>query len=264
MAIERLRVAEEFWRESGYSHVQRYLFARERVNGRVLDVACGVGYGSYVLAMGGGFVQGVDVAEEAIAVARAQHQRENVAYHLGTLETLPPSDVPFDAAVSLETIEHVPDPRGFLSELSRRLKTGGLLVVSAPNVLQHTRGNPPVPNPFHLHEPAYAELHDWLARDFEVVEEWEQTRLVAPQHDQLDSLARCGAELARLKCIRLLARCEFALRRVLGKTLPPANPPVRHTDALVAETAIIPLLPARRDVAHTFVFVARKRTVNRE
>jgi 2-polyprenyl-3-methyl-5-hydroxy-6-metoxy-1,4-benzoquinol methylase len=103
MAIERLQVLNSCFRESGVSHLQRYLFAQPRVRGRVLDVACGVGFGSYVLAGTVQEVVGVDVSAEAIEEARAQHTRPNVTYHLGTLDTLPRGE-PFDAAVSLETI----------------------------------------------------------------------------------------------------------------------------------------------------------------
>ncbi|MBI4623786.1 MAG: class I SAM-dependent methyltransferase [Verrucomicrobia bacterium] len=260
MAIERLSVARQYWRESGFSHLQRYLFARERVSGRVLDVACGVGYGSYILGAGDNTVVGVDVSAEAIAEARGQHSRPNVSFHLGPLDSLPVAAPLFDAAVSLETIEHVPDPRALLRDLSVRLKPGGVLVISAPNVFQHTRGNPPVPNAYHLHEPTYAELNEWLAECFIVVEEWEQTRLLAPRHDEIETLARAGATIGQFKCIRLLVGLESALRRFLAKSLPPVAPVVNQTDALVAETALIPLLPARRDAAHTFVFVARKRS----
>lgn len=260
MAIERLCVAKQFWRESGYSHLQRYLFALERVRGRVLDVACGVGYGSFLLGAGTNVVQGVDLSAEAIAEARAEHTRPNVAFHLGALDTLPTDTPLFDAAVSLETIEHVPDPRAFLDEVRRRLKPGGLLVVSAPNILQHTRAVPPVPNVFHVSEPTYDDLQAWLAKDFRILEEWEQTRLVGPRHDELNALARSGAALGQLKVVRWMAAIEVGLRRLLGKDLPPVAPSVTHTDALVAETAIIPLLPARRQIAHTFVFVAQRKS----
>ena len=258
MAIERLGVGQTYWRESGYSHLQRYLFARERAHGRVLDVACGVGYGSYILGTSAEAVVGVDVAPAAVAEARAQHTRPNVSFHLGPLESLPADTPPFAAAVSLETIEHVPDPRGFLGELHRRLQAGGLLVLSAPNVFQHTRGTPPVPNPFHLHEPTYDELKGWLAGLFAVTEEWEQTRLVGPHHDFLETLARAGATTGQQGFARLLGHLERGVRRLLGRDLPPVAPPLTQTDALVAETAIIPMLPARRAVAHTFIFVARK------
>lgn len=260
MAIERLSVAKQFWRESGYSHLQRYLFALERVRGRVLDVACGVGYGSYLLGVGTNVVQGVDLSAEAIAEARAEHIRPNVSFHLGALDSLPADTPLFDAAVSLETIEHIPDPTIFLAEVRRRLKPGGLLVVSAPNILQHTRAVPPVPNAFHLSEPTYADLHTWLNKDFCVLEEWEQTRLVGPHYDETNALSRSGAALGQLKVIRWMAAVELGLRRLLGKDLPPVAPIVNHTDALAAETAIIPLLPARREIAHTFVFVAQTKS----
>lgn len=260
MAIERLSVGKAYWRESAHSHLQRYLFARDHVSGRILDVACGVGYGSYILCTGGNVVVGVDVSDEAIAEAKAQHSRPNGTFHLGPLAALPTDTSLFDSAVSLETIEHVPDPRAFLHEVSTRLKPGATFVISAPNVFQHTRGNPPVPNHYHLCEPSYEELHSWLAADFTVVEEWEQTRLLAPRHDEIEALARAGATLGQSKCIRVLIGIENGLRRILGKSLPPVAPIVRHTDALTAETALLPLLPARRNTAHTFVFVARKKT----
>ncbi|HEY4302459.1 MAG TPA: class I SAM-dependent methyltransferase [Candidatus Didemnitutus sp.] len=257
MAIERLEVARQYWRESGFSHLQRYLFARERAGGRVLDVACGVGYGSYLLGITCEAVLGVDLSAEAIADARAQHGRPNVSFHLGPLDSVA-STAPFDAAVCLETIEHVSDPRAFLEELHRRLRPGGRLILSAPNVWQHTRGNPPVPNPFHLHEPTHAELQDWLRPFFVIEEEWEQTRLVGPQQDRIEALARAGATIGQYKIVRLLAGMERLLRRATGRTLPSVAPVVDPTDALVAETAIVPLLPARREIAHTFVIVARR------
>ena len=259
MAIERLNVAQQYWKESGVSHVQRYLFALERVSGRILDVACGTGYGSYILGTPHRHeVTGVDVSAEAIAAARAEHAKPNVTFHLGTLESLAADTAPYDAAVSLETIEHVPDPVGFLQEVHRRLKPGARLIISAPNVYQHTRAPIPVPNPFHLHEPTYAELHAWLAGRFRILEEWEQSRLVPGQYERLSELVRASAALTQYKSIRLLTRLESAVRRLCGKPLPPIFPPVSHSDLLVYETVLMPLLPARRDVAHTYLFVAEK------
>ncbi|HVU17605.1 MAG TPA: class I SAM-dependent methyltransferase [Candidatus Didemnitutus sp.] len=257
MAIERIEVARQYWRESGFSHLQRYLFARERIEGRVLDVACGVGYGSYLLGATCASVLGVDLSAEAIADARAHHLRPNVAFHLGSLSEVP-STTPFDAAVCLETIEHVSDPHVFLKELHGRLKPGGRLVLSAPNVLQHTRASPPVPNPYHHHEPTYAELLAWIAPFFVLEEEWEQTRLLAPQHDRIESLALAGATVGQYKTVRWLMGLERFLRRLTGRTLPPVVPAVNPTDALIAETALVPLLPARREIAHTFLIVARR------
>lgn len=259
MAIERLSVGRQYWRESGFSHLQRYEFARQRVSGRVLDVACGVGYGSFVLGTAGNVVIGVDVSAEAIAEARAEHSRPNVSFHHGTVDSLPADFPPVDAIVSLETIEHVPDPKALLRAFASRLKPDGVMVLSAPNVWQHTRAQPPVPNEFHLHEPTYEELCGWLGEHFTVSEEWEQTRLLPPWHDAVDSLARRGATITQYKSVRLLLALETGLRRLLGKSLPPVAPATSHPDALVAETAIIPLLPARRAVAHTFVMVARRR-----
>jgi len=256
MAIERLQVANSCFRESGISHLQRYLFAQPRVHGRILDVACGVGFGTYLLGGSAEHVVGVDLSADAIEEAKAQHTRDNLTYHLGTLDSLPPT-APFDAAVSLETIEHVPDPIGFLKSVHARLKPGGTLVISAPNTLQHQRGTPPVPNPYHLNEPTYSDLRTWVSNHFNITEEWEQSRTVAPRHDATEPLARAGATLGQYRVVRFLVAIERGLRRLTGKDLPPVAPVIRYTDELIADTTLLPLLPARRDLAHTFLFVAR-------
>lgn len=259
MKIERLHVADAFWRECGFSHMQRYTFARERVTGRVLDVACGVGYGTFILRGVSESVVGVDVSADAIAEAKQHHQRPGIVFHLGQLATLPGGPAEFDAAVCLETIEHLADPVAFLAELHHRLKPGGRLIVSAPNTLQHKRGVPPQPNEYHLSEPTYAELSEWLAPHFTIEDEWEQTRILAPEGDLVQQMARTGAEFSQLGLMRRFAHFERTLRRWLGKPPSLEYPRAPERNALIADTAMLPLLPARRALAHTFVFVARRK-----
>jgi len=258
MAIERIRIGGVYWRESGFSHIQRYNFAREYVSGQVLDIACGVGYGSYVLSWRAKHVTGVDVSGEAIAEAAAQHQRPNILFHHGDLASLPANPAEFDAAVCLETIEHLSDPVAFLRLLHARLKPGGRLVISAPNTLQHQRAVPPQPNEYHLSEPTYEQFQGWLAGLFAVEEEWEQCRILAPGMDFIEPLVRSGAGIAQLAVIRLLARWEGAVRRLLGKPLPSAFVAAPERGGLIADTVMLPLLPGRRDTAHTFVLIGRK------
>lgn len=104
-------------------HVARYRFARERVRGRVLDVACGTGYGTAMLG-----AVGVDLSLEALRYAR----RHPARYAAADAARLPFGRV-FDAVVSFETLEHVPDPGRFVAECARVLKPDGLFLVSTPN-----------------------------------------------------------------------------------------------------------------------------------
>src|SRR5258708_1182295 len=166
--IERQSAANNAWIEHGHHSMQRYKFAMNFVQGRVLDVACGTGYGSYVLGYRASHVLGVDIASTAIAEAKLHNSRHNVEYREGTLQQLTLPSNSFAAAVSLETLEHLSDPVTFLTEVARVLAPGGRLVISAPNALQYSRGAPPMHNPHHLNEPTFEQLSAWLDPYFRI------------------------------------------------------------------------------------------------
>jgi 2-polyprenyl-3-methyl-5-hydroxy-6-metoxy-1,4-benzoquinol methylase len=121
------------------SHVHRYEVAAELCAGaRVLDLCCGTGYGSRVLARTAASVHGVDVAEEAVAAARALltgDEAERVTFERGDalefLSALPAGR--FDAIVCFEGLEHLPEPDPVVEELARLAGGGARLVVSVPN-----------------------------------------------------------------------------------------------------------------------------------
>ncbi|MBB5689325.1 SAM-dependent methyltransferase [Roseomonas alkaliterrae] len=156
MTVERLHLAPGAMAYDSMlaaEHVVRYAFAAGLCRGRrVLDVACGEGYGSAMLAAAGAAqVVGVDIAEEAVALARARFGREGVAFRAGDAADLPrllADQAPFDLIVSFETIEHLTDPRPFLEGLRALLAPGGGILISAPNEGQDGRAST---NPFHRH-----------------------------------------------------------------------------------------------------------------
>lgn len=117
-------------------HMLRYAYAAPLVAGRtVLDIACGSGYGcQYLAAHGAANVVGVDNSSDAIQYARLHYGSPSVRYVEGdavALATFPAAS--FDMIVSFETIEHLESPSGFLAELRRLLRPGGILMLSCPN-----------------------------------------------------------------------------------------------------------------------------------
>jgi SAM-dependent methyltransferase len=104
-------------------HLARYRFAAERARGRVLDVACGTGYGTAILG-----AVGADVS-----LAAVRRTRRAGAVALAADARRLPFGRAFDTVVSFETIEHVADPERFVAECARVLRPGGLFIVSTPN-----------------------------------------------------------------------------------------------------------------------------------
>jgi SAM-dependent methyltransferase len=160
--------AENYWFQR---HLAVYEWIGARVTGlRVLDMACGEGYGSEVLSRTAASVIGVDANPDAHEHAALRYQRENLRFERGLVETHgePGS---YDVVVFLQTIEHVQDPQGVLGHFDRLLAPGGVAYVSTPNVLTLAPpGQEKSGNPWHIRE-YRAEEFDALCRSaFEHVE----------------------------------------------------------------------------------------------
>ncbi len=130
-------------------HLERYRFAADYLTpGATLDIACGVGYGSRLLAdlrPDDVRVLGVDLSSDAVGYARERYGDDRVSFECADAMTFR-SEESFDNIVSLETIEHLPDPAGFVINVLQLLKPGGVFVASVPTT-------PSVDaNPHHLHD----------------------------------------------------------------------------------------------------------------
>ena len=143
--------------ERSDAHVARYLWAEKyvRQGDRVLDAACGLGYGSYALAelSKASKITGVDGSDYGVDYARENFcsLSPKLDFFAGYLpECLAKyPDGHFDVIVSFETLEHVEHPEALLTEFHRLLSPGGRIVVSVPNDWSDETGEDP--NPFHLH-----------------------------------------------------------------------------------------------------------------
>ena len=146
---DELRAGDVTGSETLELHLERYAFAAEHAgSGRLLDIACGVGYGTHLLAervASATEVVGVDSSPGAIAYARERYADSRIAYIVCDAMTFE-SPGGFDTIISLETTEHLPEPRRFLRSLAALLRPAGRLIASVPTT-------PSVDiNPHHLHD----------------------------------------------------------------------------------------------------------------
>ncbi len=142
--------AENYWYRR---HLAVYEWIAARVAGAaVLDMACGEGYGSDVLARSAASVVGVDGNPEAYEHAKLKYTRPGLSFEWGAVETYGEAGA-FDAVVFLQTIEHVVDPPAVLGHFRSLLTPGGVAYVSTPNVLTLApAGAAKSGNPWHLRE----------------------------------------------------------------------------------------------------------------
>lgn len=169
-------------RESGSradAHMVRYALAAQyvRPGDTVLDCACGLGYGSAILAAqsrGSHFI-GVDLDEDTVAYAQANFSGQyGIRYQAGSATDLSfIADDSIDLLVSFETIEHLQDYSLFLKEAFRVLRPDGRIISSVPDLWVDETGKDP--NPYHFHAFDHAKFHDTIAEHFLVERRWTQT-----------------------------------------------------------------------------------------
>ena len=134
------RFTPECVREIWYEHWHRYAFALRFAAGRrVLDAACGEGYGSALLARRAASALGVDVSPQAVEHARSRYRAGNLRFEVvdvTALDHLPAGS--FDLIVSFETLEHLEPQERMLDGFARLLADDGLLFVSTPDKRNYT------------------------------------------------------------------------------------------------------------------------------
>ncbi len=142
--------AENYWFRR---HLAVYEWIGARVAGRrVLDLACGEGYGSEVLSRAAASVVGVDANPEAFDHARLRYMRQNLRFDRALVDTYG-EDESVDAVVFLQTIEHIQVPEAVLENFKRILAPGGVAYVSTPNLLTLApQGAEKSDNPWHIRE----------------------------------------------------------------------------------------------------------------
>lgn len=145
-------------------HSARYRFAAQLARGcNVLDIGCGVGYGSALLSdIGAKNVTAFDLSTDAIEYARINFSRNNISFSVKNAEDFS-FNRKFDLITCFELIEHVNNPEAVLDRVAECIAPSGALVISTPRAKQKKR------NEFHVKEFEYAEFAEFLRRRFSFV-----------------------------------------------------------------------------------------------
>jgi len=137
--LSKLLLEYEAGTLTGYrkSHLVRYLYARSLLSsfpGLILDIACGSGYGSKLLAEAGHTVTGMDISSEAIKLATTHNSHPEVTFEVQDITTyLSPEDALFSGVVCFETLEHLESGQEhILHDLKDATQKGSPVIFSIP------------------------------------------------------------------------------------------------------------------------------------
>ena len=127
-------------------HLIRYVLAMDSIVGKdVLDIACGTGYGMYLMSYLAKSVSGYDYSQEAIDEAKKFPYRCDCCLEIRNLEEDKSlsnhKHKEFDVITCFETIEHVINPKILLKNMKAATKEGGIIYISTPNDLKKTDKN---------------------------------------------------------------------------------------------------------------------------
>lgn len=191
-----------------YQHLIAYNYCKGYVAGKdILDVGCGTGYGSNLLAETAKSVTAVDLSATGIAIARDTYHKPNLTYKVMDASDLSSfKDKTFDLVYSSQCIEHVVEYERFMSEVVRVLKDDGIFIVTTPNADLYVPGVVP----FHYKEFTAEELKALLTKFFRDVH----------MHGVFGDESVMKIQGGLFKFGRLLTRVDFLnLRNMLPKGL---------------------------------------------
>lgn len=161
-------------------HIERYEFSKSFCkNKKVLDAACGTGYGSVIISKVSKEVTGIDISEKTILENKTKfNQIKNLSFVKMSVTTLDFPDNYFDVITSFETIEHIKekDINLMLKEFSRVLKKDGLLIISTPDVRNYSLDNFIKSNGFHLIEFDLKQFEKIINLNFKIIDFYYQDK----------------------------------------------------------------------------------------
>ena len=161
--------------------LSRYLLARSLAAGkRVLDAACGGGYGSACLAAVAANVLGVDLDDPMLRHASKHFSAPNLEFRKHDLHEPLAGAGPFDLITLFEALEHVADPSLCLARLASSLAQGGTAIISVPNGTKEARDA--AAKTYHPRQFSADDFRKLLEARFEQVELLSQVYHKGPGH----------------------------------------------------------------------------------
>lgn len=154
-------------------HVHRYRLSSMLASGAVLDISCGIGYGSKIIKENNAVSSylGIDISPSEIEYAKENFLSPEIEFSVGDICALDFPGQTFDSIVCLETLEHLENPVSAVKELSRVLKEEGLLIGSVPQEAYEFRCESTYgPNVYHLHKFSKEALKSLLKTNFKSIE----------------------------------------------------------------------------------------------
>lgn len=152
------RLQTELLGQIALEHLHRYAIVKSFiVNKKVVDIACGEGYGSYLISHFASNVVGIDISDIAIAHANQKYNHSNLQFIEGSASDIPIEQNTIDVVVSFETIEHHDKHDEMMKEIVRILKPDGVLIISSPDKYYYS-DVPNFKNLFHVKELYYPEF----------------------------------------------------------------------------------------------------------
>jgi ubiquinone/menaquinone biosynthesis C-methylase UbiE len=233
MSAERQENSQDnpWWGE----HVHRYMAALPYINetDNVLDIACGSGFGSYMLSRKTkGMVTGADISEQIILYCKEKHKtNSNLSFSVVDGTHMQFEDGFFDRIVSFETIEHTTAYKEMLGEFRRTLKAGGTAIISTPNILVNSPTGV-VLNPYHTQEFSYEELLVLLKGFFDDVHIWGQQYTRYQKRSARNALGQLAEKTLYRRGIRKvpLNVQNSIMRSITGKNMYPSENDYELTD----------------------------------
>lgn len=151
--------------------VKRCFFAYEYASAYVknkitADIGCADGYGTQFLADYSNKTTGVDYSNETVKIANEKHKNKtNLKFISSSVPPLPFEDNSLEVLTAFQFIEHIEDRLGFIKEVKRVLKPGGIFLCSTPNIKMSIARNP-----FHVHEYTFDEMKKEAGSIFDKIE----------------------------------------------------------------------------------------------
>jgi len=209
-----------------HEHLARYNFASQLTHGkRVLDVGCGVGYGSQRIAqLGAASVTAFDLSADAIRHAGLHYAHPAVEFSVGNAQSFS-FERQFDIVLCFELIEHVENPERVLQCISRVLAPDGVLVMSTPRALAEKRTH------FHVYEFTLDEYRSMLGKYFP------DTHIYV-ENNHFVSIVTDGepASIERVECLKRQFTLDLADTFISVSAKDPNNVPGQLVNVMVLDS----------------------------